>query len=357
MMESNRLQDYVYAIAPSPDFAQDGICFVARESGLCRYDTHSRTWHDAYATLQLPDSLVTPAVALSPAFASDGTVYAGTNGGVLRSEDGGESWVLGNMPMPPPVITALVLSPDFARDGVVFAGTIEDGVLRSPDRGAQWHRWNFGLLDPRILAVAVSPRFADDVMLLTGTESGLFRSTNGGRSWRQLGLPADLAPVLSLALSTAHPAGTTPLHPAKGVRGRPCREQGTTAIFVGTELSGLHMSRDDGNQWTRLAEDVLPDAVNTILVSPCFPATPHLLAATDERIVVSRDGGDTWVVNPLAPRERRAGLSRTGDYHNYDLPRGESVCAVAAPLGLEPGAPLLVGMSDGQVLQLLLTKS
>jgi photosystem II stability/assembly factor-like uncharacterized protein len=313
MMEQTLRQDCVYSMAAAPDFVHDRVCFVARESGLYRYDARTRSWHNAYEALHLPGPLVTPAVALSPSFATDHTLYAGTSGGVLRSEDAGTSWVLGATPQPPPVITTLALSPDFARDGVMFAGSMEDGVLRSPDRGSQWHRWNFGLLDLHILAMTVSPRFAEDATLLVGTDSGIFRSTNSGRSWRQVGFPSNLAPVLSIVVSDDYPKDDT--------------------IFVGTEASGLLLSRDDGGSWIRLGEHVLPDVVNIILASRPY----DLLAATDDAVFTSRDGGNTW----------SDGGCR--------LPPDQAVSAVMAPQGLAPGAPLLVGTTDGQVIDLRVT--
>ena len=312
MSEATPNHDYVYAIAASPDFGRDGVCFVARESGLYRFDAHSGDWRDAYASLNLPAALVTPAVALSPAYDTDRTVFAGTNGGVLRSEDGGETWVLGVMPKPAPVVSAVALSPGFATDGLLFAGTMEDGLLRSPDRGTQWHRWNFGLLDRRILCVAVSPEFGADATVLVGADTGIFRSINGGRSWRQLPFPPDLAPVLSAALLPHAAAGAS--------------------LFVGTESNGLYVSHDDGNTWTRLAEDVVPDVVTAICLEARAQAAPHLLVATDARIYLSRDGGGHWLPVPI------------------DLAAAESISALCAPLGLAAGAPLLVGTSDGRVV-------
>ncbi|MGC8878828.1 MAG: WD40/YVTN/BNR-like repeat-containing protein, partial [Anaerolineae bacterium] len=261
----------------------------------------------------LPDALVTPAVALSPAFSNDHTIYAGTNGGVLRSEDGGRSWVLGNMPKPPPVITVLLPSPNFEQDGIIFAGSMEDGVLRSPDRGTQWHRWNFGLVDLHILTLAISPNFAKDQTLWVGTDTGIFRSINGGRSWRPLNFPSDWAPVLSLAVSPAYPDDET--------------------LFAGTEMHGLYLSRDDGKSWQRVSAEMFPETVNTVLVSADFDGALYLAVATDSALSVSYDAGNTW--------------------HNLELPlpEDEGISTVAAPLGIRPGAPLLVGITDGRILQ------
>ena len=313
MQEVNEFQDYVYAIAPSPDFAQDGICFVARKSGLFRWNVRNQDWHNLYEALQLPDALVTPAVALSPAFPEDHTIYAGTNGGVLRSEDGGKSWVLGNMPKPPPVITVLLPSPNFEKDGIIFAGSMEDGVLRSPDRGTQWHRWNFGLVDLHILTMAISPNFAKDQTLWVGADTGLFRSINGGRSWRPLNFPSEIAPVLTLAVSPAYP--------------------NEEVLFAGTEMHGLYVSRDDGKSWERLAAEVFPETVNTVLVDADQNGALRLAVATDSDLYVSYDGGNTW--------------------HNVELhlPEDEGISTAVAPLGVQTGAPVLVGITNGQVVQ------
>jgi photosystem II stability/assembly factor-like uncharacterized protein len=313
MSEVANGRDYVYSIAASPDFARDGVCFVARQSGLYRYEANTGTWHNAYAALNLPDALVTPAVALSPNYASDHTVFAGTNGGVLRSEDGGENWVLGVMPKPPPVISAVVLSPTYVTDGLAFAGTMEDGLLRSPDRGTQWHRWNFGLLDQHILSLAVSPNFAVDGTVWVGADTGLFRSTNGGRSWRQLAFPGDLAPVICIAIA------------AGGA------DDGM--VYAGTEAHGLYVSCDGGSSWSRRGEEVFPDVVTAVLVEPHAGGTPDVLVGTDERVHMSRDGGATWMEAPL------------------NLSPGDTLSAMVAPVGLAQGSPLLIGTSSGQVIQ------
>ena len=194
-------EDVVYALAASPQFDRDGVCFAGRASGLYRSADGGASWQPAYATLNLSEDLSTSAVVVSPDFASDRAVFAGVTGAILRSHDGGGSWFLTLLPSPPPVVSCLVASPDYERDGVLFAGTMEDGVFRSSDRGERWVRWNFGLLDLHVLVLALSPDFAQDETLFVGVESGIFRSTNGGRAWREVPFPTDLAPVISLAIS------------------------------------------------------------------------------------------------------------------------------------------------------------
>ena len=304
--------DVVYALAASPAFDRDGLCFSARASGLYRSEDGGATWQLAYDSLKLDGALATPAGAVSPAFVSDRTVLAGVAGAILRSHDAGRTWYASMLPTPPPVVSCLAVSPDYARDGVIFAGTMEDGVFRSSDRGSLWVRWNFGLLDLHVLALAPSPHFARDETLFVGTESGIFRSTNGGRAWREAPFPTDWAPVLSLAISPAF------------------AQDGL--ILAGTDEHGLYVSRDRSKTWARLGAGVLEGAVNAVLLAADFPGTPLALAVTTEGVYTSADGGESW---------RTLAIS---------LPDGEAVVTVSAPLGLRPAAPLLLGLSNGDVV-------
>jgi photosystem II stability/assembly factor-like uncharacterized protein len=306
--------DIVYSLATSPDFERDGVCFAARASGLFRSEDGGFIWQAAYASLELETPLMTAAVAVSPDFEADQSVFAGVPGAILRSVDGGQGWYIATLPSPPSFVSTLVVSPNFAHDGTLLAGTLEDGVFRSSDRGRHWAAWNFSLLDLNVLSMAISLHFADDETLLVGTDSGIFRSTNGGRAWREVNFPSELAPVLSLALS--------PNYADDGV------------LFAGTESGGLFYSDDRGDSWTRLGEDAVIDTVNSIVLSPAFPAKADVLVLLSNALLISRDGGRSW------------SDWKTG------LPIEQGLASVAAPLGLNSGAPLLVGLVEGGVLRI-----
>lgn len=306
-----RSLDTVYSLATSPSFEQDGICFAACHSGLYQSDDGGFKWRFTYDSLNIKATLTTTAVAVSSDFKIDQSVFAGVPGAILRSIDGGKNWEVIPLPSPPPHISSLVVSPNFAHDSMLLAGTLEDGVFRSADRGRHWSAWNFGLLDLNTLALAISPDFGNDETLFVGTDSGIFMSTNGGRAWREVNFPSEFAPVLTLALS--------PNYGNDGI------------LFAGTESCGLYYSDDQGHTWSRPGGDVVTGAVNAIVLSPLFPARLDALVVLSKALVISRDGGKSW------------------SHWKVNLSIEKDIICVAAPLGLDPAAPLLVGFSEDGV--------
>jgi photosystem II stability/assembly factor-like uncharacterized protein len=309
LTNQNQVSDVIYNLAASPNFASDQTLFAARASGLHRSQDGGLTWQSCYDSLQLQAPLATLYAALSPDFPADRTVFAAVAGGVLRSTDGGQTWTSALLPPPPPVITALAISPDYAQDGILFAATMDDGIFRSADRGARWTAWNFGLYDFHIFSVAISPAFAHDQTVFLGCESGMFRSANKGLGWRELDFPIDHAPVLSLALSPHFEADGT--------------------LWAGTEEAGLFCSRDRGQSWELAFPAAQVGAVNAILAAK----SGAVLALGDETLWISCNGGKSWQI-------------WRADLRFEDQPLG-----VAAPRGLESGAALLVGLANGEILQ------
>lgn len=304
------LEGRVYGLAASPDFGRDGICFAALESGLYRSDDGGMMWRGCYDVQTAADSPTTTAVALTATFAADRTVFAAVQGGILRSNDGGSTWHGVILPAPAPLISTLGISPCYTDDGTLLAGTVDDGVFRSVDRGQHWLPANFGLLDLQILALAISPGFAQDETVFLGTETSLYRSTNGGRAWRDLEPPEAMAPILSLALSPAYAEDRT--------------------VFAGTEASGLWVSHDRGDSWSPLIEASI-SPVNGLVFTPMTPTVPGALVVLGESLIVSFDYGQIWFPAHL------------------DLPVQHNVAAIVAPSGLAAGAPVLVGLAEGGV--------
>ena len=307
--DDSPIQDYVYKLAGC-----GRSFFAARNSGLYRTDDTGRTWQIAYQLLNLSEPLPTLTVAISPDFEHDPRVFAGLSGGIFRSLNGGQSWENVPLPSPPPVISALELSPNFEQDGIVFAATLEDGVLVSADRGHHFGAWNFGLLDLNVLCLAISPDFARDETVFVGAQSGVFRSTNGGRAWREVDLPMGYEAVLSLTLS--------PHFVHDGI------------LLAGTETQGLLISTDAGESWQRLGADVFTEAINAIQLPPDFTIRPEILTLHAGTLIHSADRGKTWKL------------------WREDILAGQEVTAILAPDGFGAGCLTLVGLINGNVLRL-----
>src|SRR5947208_2579410 len=116
---------------------------------------------------------------LASAPAADGTqhVFAATPVGVFRSLDVGLTW----SPLDPSSAVA-----DVERDGRALAATTT-GLYRTRNGGESWRIIELDWDDVAVQCLALSPDFAEDRVLLAGTEDhGLLRSDDAGRSWEQL---------------------------------------------------------------------------------------------------------------------------------------------------------------------------
>ena len=277
----------VYALASS----EAGRLYAARATGLYGSDDNGASWQ------LVPVADVANYVATAVA-TSGNTVFAGTHGAIMRSEDDGQSWSLIGLAKPAPLVTALALSPTFDAAGVAVAGTAEDGVFVTGDGGLTWVPWNYGLIDLDVHAVAISPNFSGDQTIFAATETGLYRSANGGRSWQRLVLSTGQAPWLALAFF-----------------------DGT--LLVGSENGDLLQSDDLGESWQAvdlgqwqgkainqivamdavyvLAEDALlrlgPDLTEATRVEAFLQQTPLAMLPRPGGVIVGFAEGDLMAFN------------------------------------------------------------
>ena len=150
--------------------------------------------------------------------------------------------------------------------------------------------WNFGLFDLNVLCIALSPHLEDDETVLAGAETGLYRSANGGRAWRETAFPTDKAPILCLAFI----------------------DDGAAKILAGTEITGfgsLAMKAKAGLDWRRNHSE----AVNDIQIVHRSDGSRRLFALVDDGLLASADDGQTW---------RRLMQTSSAQPHSWPRPRG-----------------------------------
>jgi len=232
------------------------------------------------------------------------TIFVGTaGGGIFRSTNNGTTW-----------------SPVFDRDGrstsigdiaiapsdpgIVWVGTGEpnnrqsstwgDGVYRSLDGGSTWT--HMGLRETHHIGrVVIHPRdprivFVAALGQLWGAnaERGVYRTTDGGVTWRKVLAGNDVTGAVDVALD---PDGRT-------VYAAMYQRQRKSFGFVGGGPgSGLWRSRDGGETWEQLTEG-LPSGVKGrigIAIAPSQPSTVYAIVESRQGGVFrSDDRGSSW---------------------------------------------------------------
>ncbi len=235
------------------------------------------------------------------------TFYFGsTGGGVWKTIDGGLSWEnCSDGFFKTASVGALAVAP--SDPNVLYAGMGEttirgnvahgDGVYGSTDGGKTWR--HLGLAETRAIArVRIDPRDPNTVYVAAlghvwgpNAERGLYRSRDGGQSWQQILFRDERSGAIDLDIDPTNPrilyaafweAGRTPWTLTSGGPG-----------------SSLYKSTDGGDTWTELTNAPgLPKGVKGKIGVAVSPARPErvwaLVEAEQGGFFRSDDGGATW---------------------------------------------------------------
>jgi photosystem II stability/assembly factor-like uncharacterized protein len=233
-----------------------------------------------------------------------GTFYFGAvNGGVWKTVDAGQTWQSTWRGPDVGTIGALAIAPSDAN--VIYAGTGEpdprtdiatgNGVYRSTDAGRTWT--NVGLKDAHQIArIVVDPRDPDVVYVAAegnvfapNAERGVFGSSDGGATWRKLLYVNDSTGAIDVAMD---PTNSHILYAAMWqVRRTPW------SLVDGGAGSGLYRSGDGGATWQRLTGGGLPDGIwgrTSVSVGADGRHVYALINAHDGGLYRSDNGGRRW---------------------------------------------------------------
>lgn len=195
------------------------------------------------------------------------TFYLGTSSGdIYVSRDGAKSWAAPrSTPFPNFVVDNLLLD----RKGNLWAaawGLWGGGVIAvSSDGGKSWERRDAGLEDFSVRAIAVDPK--DPNYVVVGGLTGVYRSTDGGRKWKQI---SEQVNVESLAIDP----------------------RTKDRIYVGTWRQGWRTD-DGGKTWKHIADGMVLDTdMFSITIDPTLP--DNVWVATCGWVYNSQNGGDKW---------------------------------------------------------------
>jgi photosystem II stability/assembly factor-like uncharacterized protein len=254
------------AVAPS------GVVFAADGETLLRSADGGGTWS---AVLSEQVAFAPLTVLVNPS--DPGHVYSASRESIYVSSDGGASFT----PAARPAAAAgqplggFALAP--SAPGTLYAMLISNpAVFRSDDRAATWRTaGSLPVGSTGFQVLQVDPRAPGTVY--AGTGSGLFKSTNGGRSWTQsdAGLPRPSERPLAIVSLAAAPSQPD-------------------SLYAGTVDWGVGRSRSAGEHWQMGLENGLNAAAVQLLKFP-RPDTAYLaLGYGGPRSFRSADGGQTW---------------------------------------------------------------
>jgi photosystem II stability/assembly factor-like uncharacterized protein len=230
------------------------------------------------------------------------TYYMGTpGGGVWKTTNAGEEW----KPIFDGEDVASIgdIAIASSNPNIIIAGTGEqtkgDGVYRSTDAGATWT--NIGLKDSRFIStVIVDPK--DPNIILVGVlghpilgadgpseNRGVYKTTDGGRSWMKTLYRDELAGVSNMAADPDDPrilyAGMW--KPFDFHEGPPEKPE---------QSSWIYKSTDEGSTWKIVSETGLPSEPRDRIGLAVAPGTKgqRVFAIMDPGLFRSDDGGASW---------------------------------------------------------------
>ena len=221
-------------------------------------------------------------------------------------------WVLtGLLGGPQGEVRAVAIDPHAAQ--TLYAAFGGGGVYRSTDGGRTWNKADTGLPGPDPNGLAVDPTG----VVYAAFTAGVYMSSDGGSTWAAVnhGLPST-PDARVLAIDPSAPgtlyvgidrygvykssnAGQTWRPASAGLTAKAVRALTVAAsrprtLYVGTENGGVFRSTDGAQSWVAANQGLADTAVRALAVDPANATVVY--AGTDRAVFKTANGGARWAV-------------------------------------------------------------
>ena len=243
-------------------------------------------------------------IAVDPANAAHYYVAA-ASGGVWKTLNNGTSWTpvfdhegsysIGALALDPKNVAALWVGTGEANSQRSVA--YGDGIYRTDDAGKTWK--NLGLkASQHIARIAIDPRDSNVVYVAAqgplwsaGGDRGLFKTSDGGRTW---------AKVLSIGENTGvTDVAIDPRHPDTLIAAAYQRRRHQWTLIDGGPESAIYKSTDAGATWAKISAGVPTEDLGRITFAPSAKDPSVVYASVEAAnhksgIFRSTDFGSSW---------------------------------------------------------------
>lgn len=317
---------------------QPNVFYIGvNNGGVWKTNDYGRTWKpifDDQPTGSIGDVVVAPS--------NPNVIYVGSGEGIQRpdlsvgdgiykSTDGGKTWVNTGL-HDAQQIGGLAIDPKnedrvfVAALGHPYGPNTERGVYRTLNGGKTWERVLYINENTGAVQVTLDPKNSNTIYAdmwaarqgpwengyLFGSESGLYKSTDGGTTWKKLtkGLPTTKEGLSRIGF------GIAPSDPQRLYATVDCQDHG-----------GIYRSNDGGESWTLMSTDERywgrGDDFAEIKVDP---NNEDIVYSADVVVWKSTDGAKTWNAFRGAPGG--------DDYHRIWInPNNPDIILIASDQG------------------------
>lgn len=302
-----RIADVAGIPSPSKTFFA-----AAATGGIWKSTNNGATWRPVFDSHRV---ISMGALAIAPSDTMQ--VWAGTGepnsrnsispgGGVYKSTDGGLTWQLMGLEKTETIgrIAVHPTNPDIvyvAALGAIWRSNPERGLYKTTDGGRTWQLVKFVSDRAGFVDVALDPSNPDIVWAASwervrgpyflrsgGPGSALWRSSDGGRTWTEIkggGFPETMKGRISIAIAPSNPQIVYAMVEADTAPNTVKRRPPQE------RPSGLYRSEDGGKTWTRTSSaNTRPFYYSQVRV---HPKNPDRVYWSSTPVLVSNDGGRT----------------------------------------------------------------